>query len=435
MPDKSTAIADDAAADGDGPGPGPGQAPAGTLRTLRELPRPAVVLLAGVALSRAGSFLSIFLVLYLTSTGYKAAAAGVALTVYGIGSILGTLAGGSATGRFGPRVTIVVSSLATGVAVAAFPVVKGFVPLTILCFAVGGTSQTYRPAAATLLAELTPPSRLVITSAASRLGLNVGAAAGPLLGAWLAGISYPLMFEVNAAVSVAFAIVAQVALPGRPRLGRGPATATADAAVADAAVGPGRPARYRDLLADRRFLLVLAGMFITAIAEMQYQAALPLEIRQRGLPTTIYGGLLALNGALVIAVELPLTGLIRRLPMRTTIAAGCLLLGVGLALFGVPAGTAFLFAAAVVWTLGEIISAPSIVAYPALAAPSPELRGHYIGALNTFQSAGWAIGPAIGTALFEFRSAAPWIMCAAAGLLAFGCMWLGVRDPAQAPGS
>ncbi|MET8159604.1 hypothetical protein ABZT47_24825 [Sphaerisporangium sp. NPDC005289] len=80
---------------------------------------------------------------------------------------------------------------------------------------------------------------------------------------------------------------------------------------------------------------------------------------------------MAINGALVILVELPLTPFIQRFPMRTTVATGCLLLGVGLSLFGLPFGPWIFILGAVVWTLGEIISAPSIGAYPALAAATP----------------------------------------------------------------
>lgn len=399
------------------------EAPAGTLRTLRELPRPVVVLLFAIALNRMGSFLSIFLVLDLTHLGYSPSAAGLALTVYGTGSIAGTFAGGSLTERAGARPTIVASMLLSGVAVAGVAVVTGFAALLALSFAAGGLTQVYRPASTTLLAELTPRRRLVITSAAVRLGMNIGAAVGPLVGVWLLTYSYAAVFLVNAAVSLVVAVVAWLALPRR--------VDRAGAGSPEAADGPGAgadPPRYSDLLRDHRFLLFLAGMFLTAVAEIQYQSILPLEIRQRGLPTAVYGAVVALNGALVIAVELPLTKFIQRLPMRVTIAAGCLLLGGGLGLFGIPAGEWIFFAGTAAWTAGEIISAPSIVAYPATAAPTARLRSRYIGALATCQAAGWAIGPSLGTLAYQHVGGAAWAMCAVLGLAAFAFMWLGVRN-------
>ncbi|MEV4577772.1 MFS transporter [Nonomuraea jabiensis] len=406
------------------------EAPAGVIRTLRELPRPAIVLLFGIALNRMGSFVALFLVLYLTGIGYSPAQAGFVLTGFGVGSIVGTFVGGSVTGRFGARAVIVWSMLLCGLSTAGLAAVTAIVPLLVVGFAAGAFGQMYRPAAATMLAELTPPQRLVMTSAAGRFGLNLGAAVGPLLGVWLAAaFSYQVVFVVNALVDLLFAAVVWLVIP----TGSGPGAREATAApgdtatLGDAAV-PADTARYRDLLRDRRFLLFLVGMFITAVAEVQYQSTLPLEVQQRGYPTALYGAVVALNGALVILVELPLTTLIQRFSMRATVAAGCLLLGVGLGLFGLPFGPWVFILGAVVWTLGEIISAPSIGAYPALAAPTPALRSRYIGALSTCQTAGWAIGPSVGTALFEYVGGAVWVMCAGLGVLAYLGMRAGVRD-------
>jgi MFS family permease len=393
-------------------------APAGVIRTLRELPRSAIVLLFGIALNRMGSFVALFLVLYLTGIGYSPAQAGFVLTGYGVGSIVGTFVGGSVTGRFGARAVIVWSMLLCGLSTAGLAAVTEIVPLLIVSFAAGAFGQMYRPAAATMLAELTPPQRLVMTSAASRFGLNLGAAIGPLLGVWLAAaFSYQVVFAVNALVDLLFAVVVLLVIPA----------ATGHRPPEDPAAREDT-ARYRDLLRDGRFLLFLAGMFITAVAEVQYQSTLPLEVQQRGYPTALYGAVVALNGALVILVELPLTTLIQRFSMRTTVAAGCLLLGVGLGLFGLPFGPWIFILGAVVWTLGEIISAPSIGAYPALAAPTPALRSRYIGALSTCQTAGWAVGPSVGTALFEYVGGAVWVMCAGLGVLACLGMRAGVRD-------
>ncbi|GAA2206651.1 MFS transporter [Nonomuraea monospora] len=395
------------------------EAPAGVLRTLRELPRSAIVLLFGIALNRMGSFVALFLVLYLTGIGYSPAQAGLVLTGFGAGSIVGTFVSGSATGRFGARTVIIWSMLLCSVATAALAAVTAIVPLLAISSVAGALGQMYRPAASTMLAELTPPQRLVMASAASRFGLNLGAAIGPLLGVWLAAAySYQVVFVVNAVVSLLFAVVVLLVIPPAPRH-----RPTEDAPAAE------DTARYRDLLRDRRFLLFLAGMFITAVAEVQYQSTLPLEVQQRGYPTALYGAVVALNGALVIFVELPLTTLIQRFSMRATVAAGCLLLGVGLGLFGLPFGPWIFVVGAVVWTLGEIISAPSIGAYPALAAPTPALRSRYIGALSTCQTAGWAVGPSIGTALFQYVGGAVWVMCAGLGVLACLGMRAGVRDP------
>ncbi|MGN9759903.1 MDR family MFS transporter [Streptomyces sp. SD31] len=409
---------------------------AGVLRTLRELPNPVRVLLFGVALNRMGSFVALFLVLYLTDIGYSPSRAGLVLTAFGVGTIAGSFLGGTVTGRFGPRRAIVGSMVLSGVATAWFGFVDQYALLVVISLAAGTFTQVYRPAASTLLAELTPPKRLVMASAATRLGLNVGASAGPLLGVWLSGYSYTGLFLVNAATNLGFALVALLALP---ETGRGGAEAEAPEKEGKAKGAGKSGGGYLEVLRDRRFLLVIVAMFLTAFTEAQYQAVLPLEIKERGLSTALYGTVLALNGALVIIFELPLTRFTQKLPMHTMIAFGSLLIGGGLSLFGIGAGIWIFFMGTIVWTLGEIISAPSIVAYPALAAPREQLRSRYIGALTTAQTAGYAVGPSVGTALFQYSGTAVWAMCAVLGLIAFAGMWAGAapgpeRSSGAAPG-
>ncbi|MDG4792746.1 MFS transporter [Micromonospora sp. WMMD1082] len=389
--------------------------PLGPLQTLRTLPRPVVVLLAGIAINRMGHFISIFLVLYLIELGFRPAAAGVVLTTLGIGSIIGVFLGGLATDRWGPRRVIIGSMLLSSVAIGVIAFERDYVVLLVTSFVAGLAMQSYRPAASAMLAELTPPERLVMTTAAARLGLNIGATIGPLVGAWLATYSYPMVFLVDAATALAFGMVVLFVLPDtRP--------------ARPAATERDRPAPKRDgMLADRRFLLVLGAMFATALAEVQYQAMLPIQLQSDGFPVALYGTIVALNGALVILLELPLTRFVQRLPIRTVIAGGSLLIGLGLSLFGINAGIWILFVGAIVWTMGEIISAPSISAYPALAAP-PYLRGRYIGALNTCQTTGYALGPIIGTSLLDYAGSTAWLLCAVLGVIAAAGMWAGIRN-------
>ncbi|MGH3860761.1 MFS transporter [Actinokineospora sp.] len=384
----------------------------GVWETVRTLPRPVIVLLTGVALNRAGQFVQIFLMLYLTSIGVAPLKAGVVLTAYGIGSIVGVFAGGSFTDKIGPRRTIIISMVVSSVLTASLAVIDAYPALLPVCALAGLFSQLYRPAASTMLADYTPASRLVIASAAYRLGINIGASVGPLVGAFLMTQSFTAVFLTNAATSLGFAIVAMALLP-EPKAGR----------TAEKATG-----RYVDLFADKRFVLVVLAQFITSFAEVQYLAVLPLEVSARGLPEQLYGVLLALNGLLVITLELPLMRYVQRMSMRSAIAWGSGLIGVGTALFGLPVGMWILFAGTLVWTLGEIVSAPSVVAYPALAAPQG-LRGRYIAAITAAMASGYALGPTVGTALYQFYGSAVWLMCAVLGLAAAAGMTVGVLGP------
>jgi MFS family permease len=404
----------------------PQHSPAGVLATLRTLPRPVVVLLAGIAVNRIASFVALFLILYLIHLGFGVSAAGLVVTAFGVGSIVGAYLGGRLSDRFGPRWAIAASMVGSAAMAITIAATHDYAVLFAASALDGVFTQCFRPPANAMIADLTPPDRLVVMTAASRLGLNVGATVAPLLGVWLITFSYGLLFIVDAATSLLFGLAVVVALPGQAR-SRQP-----DPAAARSRGRPGRPGIAR----DTSFLLVLAGMFAVSIAEIQYQVTLPLQIRYQHLPPWLYGAVVALNGAIVISCELPLTRLVRRLPFRVAIAGGTFAIGVGISLFGISAQIWVFILGTVIWTVGEMVSSPSLTSYPALIA-SPPSRGRYIAALTAAQAAGYAAGPIIGTTLLQVARPLVWLACAALGAVAFGCMITGVRyDPVrqQPPG-
>ena len=381
-------------------------------RTVRELPRAVVVLVVGNAVNRMGSYVQIFLMLYLTSIGIHPASAGIVLTGFGVGTVAGVLVGGVVVDRVGPKATIISSTCVSGLLVGSLALTHTYGVLLALATACGFVATLYRPAASWMLAELTPASRLVMTTATYRLGLNIGATLAPLIGVFLATRSYKLVFLTDAVTSIAFALLVATQLPSlRP-----------------ARPESGKPGTYLDVVRDRRFSFFLGAQFLTSFAEVQYLAILPLEVKARGLPIAVYGTIVAINGALVILLELPLTPYVQRLPMRSAVSLGCTAIGVGLALCGLRVGVWILFLGALVWTMGEVVSAPSVSAYPALVGPRA-LRGRYIGAFSTSQTLGYALGPSAGAALFQYYGAGTWALCGALGLLAGAGMLASVLRP------
>lgn len=385
-------------AEGDAPPPDA----TGILRTLRESPRAVHLVLAGVALNRAGSFVQLFLVLYLVHLGDGVEHAGLALTVYGAGGVAGVAVAGILLSRLGERATIVASMVAAGGCLVAMAVVTRFWALVWLAGLAGLAAQCYRPAAATLLADVTPPGRLVMISAAYRLALNVGAALAPLAGAAIiAATSYRWLFVVNSAAALAFAAIAGWVLRGRHRTPperRG-------------AGGYGAVAR------DERFVGFLLALFLISLVDVQYLSALPLTVASHGLSTAFYAGLVAVNALVVILVELPVTRFVQLWPLRRGIALGILVIGLGVGGFGVPGGPAVLILAVLVWSLGETVGAPSTAAYPGIVAP-PEQRPPYVAATVAAQSLGYAVGPALGTLVWTHSRPTLFAGCAVVGVAA-----------------
>ncbi len=393
-------------------------ASAGPWRTLREAPTPVKAVLAGVLVNRLGSFFSTFLVLFLTHRGLTGVQAGVALGCFGAGSLAGVLAGGTLADRVGPRLATLMSMLGSGVLLVSVLYVHDLRPLLVLVTAVGVVGQLYRPASATLLAELTPDDRQVMTFALYRWALNLGTTAAPLVAAVLIAHSYDLLFWVEAATAAGFAVIAAYALPRRVPRPPGPARE--------------RAAGYREVLADRRFLLYLGALLVNAVVYIQYVCTLPLMLHDHGAPTVWFSLVVALNGFVVITCELPATKVVQTWPARRAAMAGFALLGLGLSLYAGPLGLAVLMAGTALWSLAEIIGGPTMFAYPGLVAPA-RLRGRYIALTQLMFALGVAVGPVAGSFAYEVAGDGVWLCFGVASLAGLALARAGMNTPPREP--
>ncbi len=396
----------------------------GVLATLRGAPAPVRALLVGVFLNRLGRFLQVYLVLFLTTRGFSPAAAGIALGGYGAGMIVGVLVGGLLADRLGARRCTLISMLGSAGFILAVQYVRSLPALVAAVVLVGVVTQIFRPAAATLLAELTPRHRRVMVFSVYRLAFSLGNTGAPLIGAALVAVSYDLLFWVEALACLAFAAVAAVALPAR--------AATSDSAP-EGEAGAGRGG-YGAVLADRRYLLFLLAVFLNIAVYLQSVAVLPLAMQDAGLATGWYGGMLALNGLVVISSGLLATKFVQRWPVRRVLVLGFLLLGGGQAVYGLPWGIGVFVAGTLVWSLGEIVGGPSIAAYPSLAAPD-RLRGRYQGAAHAAFGLGAALGPILGVVLWHSLGPAIWACSGVGSLLALAAACAGMRATPAGPDS
>ena len=382
------------------------QGAAGIWATFRESPLAVKTVLGGVFVNKVGSFLNIFLVLFMASQGYSPGQAATALGIYGAGSVVGVLIGGALADRLGARNATVIS-MASSLLLAAVAVV-------------GAVGQIYRPASATLLSELTPDNRQVMIFAMYRFGLNLGTMAAPLIGFALYnldGQNYDLLFWGEALVALVYAVLAQLTLPGRRR----PIAAEADQPEADA------QGSYLAVLRDRRYLLFLIATFFNAAVYIQYLSTLPLDVKASGVPVFWYTLAVSLNGLIIIAFELPMTKLSQHWPFKVTIGITFAMVGIGMATYGLPLGPAVIIAGTLIWTLSEVIGGPTFFAYPAMAGPA-HLRGRYIGSFQFMFGLGMALGPLIGGALFVRLGHGVWPVLTIGSAVAIVCAVIGMRN-------
>lgn len=374
-------------------------------------------ILFGVFVNRVGAFLNIFLVLYLTSKGYSTEQAALALGVYGGGAVAGTLIGGALANRLGARNATVLSMTGSAVLIASLLYLPSYPLLLAAVALVSMVGQLYRPASATLMAELIPERRQIMIYAMYRFGGNLGTTAAPLIGFALYNLNhqqYDLLFWGEALVALAYALLAMVALPAR--------TPPNTQAKAEA------KGSYLAVLRDRRYTLYLIATFANAAVYVQYLSTLPLDVQAAGLEIFWYTLAVSLNGFVVIAFELLLTKISQNWPFRVTVVVAFALVGVGVAFYGLPMVPAVIIIGTLIWTVAEIIGGPSGFAYPAVAGPA-HLRGRYIGSFQFMFGLGTALGPIIGGALFVQLGHGVWPVIAIGSVIAVGCGLAGIRTP------
>ncbi|MGW4523070.1 MFS transporter [Amycolatopsis sp. NPDC004378] len=399
--------------------------PAGVRAVLRRTPAPVRYLLGGVLVNQLGAFVQTFMVLYLVFRGFSAGQAGVVIAAYSIGSVLGGLVGGELVHRAGPRATIAAAMSGSAAILAVVPVFGRpalFVPLMAAMLLAGLATQAYRPAAAVLLSELMPEDDRVMGFSMMRIALNLGAALSPLVAAGLILLDWNLLLWFDSATAVLYAVMALRLLPDR-RVEREPATREKS----------GTRAAYATLLRDGRFWFFLASVLIGSVIYVQYTVSLPLKITAEGHSAGLYSVVLVTASAVLILCELKITSYVTRWPGHVAATAGTVLMGLGVAGFGISGGSAVaLVLCTVVFVFGIMINGPTMFAYPSTFPAAVKAR--YISAHQATFGLGMALGPLFGVAAWVALGNGVWWVCGVLGLVAALCALLGMtaRRPAAA---
>src|SRR5439155_8526819 len=232
-------------------------------RNIRELPRPAWILVAGNSINWFASFAVIFLVLYLTNRGFSGREAGGAVAAFGGGGNAAGSIGGHLADRFGRRTTMAMSMFASAATVMLIYFVRPYPAVVALAFAAGLATDTWRPASRALMADVVPEGQRVTAYAMVRFAGHLGYAAGAAVAGFLADRSFLWVFVMDAATSVAFGVMALVALPEGRRTTR----------AEDKERGG-----YAALAADPAFVLLFAASVLVAFIFAQQQTTLPLQV-------------------------------------------------------------------------------------------------------------------------------------------------------------
>jgi MFS family permease len=397
--------------------------PVGVFVTLRATPTPVRYLLTGVFINQMGAFVQTFMVLYLITKGFSAGQAGIVLSAYSVGAVFGALFGAELTDWLGSRVTIA-AAMATSATILAFvpllskPKLLGF--LIVMVAMAGLATQSYRPAASVLLSDLMPEQFRVSGYSMMRIAMNIGAALSPLIAAALILVSWNLLFWLDAATALIYAVLAWILLPDirTPRADKQESTDS-------------RWSAYAGLLRDRKYLYFLMSVLIGSIIYVQYTVALPLKIIADHHSVAVYSAVLVTASVVLVVCELKITSYVTRWPGYVAASVGTAVMAIGLAGYGLSAGVILLVLSTIVFVFGIMINGPTMFAYPATFPAAVKVR--YIGAQTAMFGLGVALGPAFGVLAWEALHNSVWLLCGVLGMIAALCALLGMKPATSAP--
>ncbi len=380
--------------------------------TVGGLPRTFWYIWTNILISRVGSFVIILLAIYLTQErGLSPAYAGFVIGLWGAGGAVGTLVGGVLADRWGRKKTLL-SALYLG---AAMMVVLGFargaVAISVSVLALGVVSEASRPAMQALMIDVVEPKDRLRAFTLNYWVINLGFAMAASLAGLVAGVSYELLFVIDAATTAIGATV--LALKVREPVRPAPRPASA-------AAGHSTDVRRAGLLtvfSDKVFMGFVGVNVLTAIVFMQHLSTLPIAMARDGLSPSTYGAVIALNGVFIVLGQLFVPRLLHNFGRTTALATAAVIIGIG---FGINAfaHTATIYALAVlVWTLGEMLNSPSNSATNAELSPA-DMRGRYQGVFSLSWSLAGFLAPIGGGAVLQYAGdAALWLSCMGIGVI------------------
>ncbi|MGW3494621.1 MDR family MFS transporter [Streptomyces sp. NPDC001020] len=385
------------------------------------LPREFWWLWTSTLVNRLGAFVATFMALYLTlERGYSASYAGLVAALHGLGGVVSSLGAGVMTDRLGRRPTLLVAQSSTAVSVALLGFMHDPVAIAAVAFLVGMASNASRPAVQAMMADIVRPEDRVRAFSLNYWAINLGFAISSMAAGFIAEYSYLAGFLIEAGMTMICAIVVFAKLPeSRP-------VPTARDAAEDVGMGA--------VLRDGRFMSMVGLSFLIALIFQQGSVGLPVAMGKAGFTPADYGMAIAVNGVLIVALQIPVTRLIEHRDPRRLLVVSSLLAGYGFGLTAFAGSVGVFVLTVCVWTLAEIVNAPTQTGLVVRLSPVHG-RGRYQGMYTMSWSVAALVAPLMaGFVIDRFGAEWLWGLCAVVGTgAAAGYGALMRRLPAEQP--
>ncbi len=366
--------------------------------------------------SLAYSIVYPFLPIYLHSgRGYPMSTVGLIFPLMGLAVILFPLIGGPLTDRFGRRMMMQFGQTGRA-AIFLLLALMAFLNAPFWLFALAlmlnaGIGTFFQIGSDAYLTDISRPEERPRMFSRLRIGTNVGWALGPMLGSFLIGTPFWLLFVLTSVLCVLGAwYTGRVCKP----------------APHHAVAVPAGAAKFTvsRLLSDRRLTGMLGCSFVLFLLTSQLYSVMSVYATGVvGISPAALGLIYSVNGFSIIVFQMPVTWLLERFrltyPIRLVIGAA--IYTIGYFTLGFAANAGMMALSVLFITIGEAAVMPSVYSGVSHLAPHGG-AGRYMAALALVRGVGYAIGPFLGSTLFDACSGRPLLLWGLLSLLGVAAM-------------
>lgn len=337
----------------------------------------------------AGFMLRPFLVFYLyDKLNGSVLMSMVILGLQSVSSILMNLWGGGLTDRYGRKPLMLLALLTQMLSMIGFIFAVSVWEFAIFAILNGLGWALFFPAANAQVADVVPEEKRAEVFALLHTALNVGAAAGPLMGLLIFSQNTQVIFSVSAITFFIYTLLVWWKVPETlPHESRDKVTAV-------------KPPKLSIREHKHIYLMMLFALPV-GMLYAQVEATFPLHLKTHfDNYKSVFAWLMTINGTIVIMLQMWIAKKTENMPVyKVVIASYCLFACVAIG-YGYAPVFALLVLSEVVFTLGEMMNGPHMQKAVSLLAPA-DMRGRYFSVFSLSWQIPRAIGPLLGGLVFN----------------------------------
>ena len=311
---------------------------------------------------------------------------GLLFGTWSISSLIGSTIGGALADKFGRKIILIFGLLFSAGTALFMGFVNEFRVFYLVAIFGGIFSDIGHPAQQAMVADLLKGEQRSEGFSLLRVVANLAVTIGPAIGGLLAGVSYLLLFILDACASTITALIVLKTIPEtKPER-------SADHPVESLLT---TLAGYGKVVKDRFFMAFIFTSIIMLIVYIQMYSTLSVFLyKVHDIPAKGFGFMMSMNAAMVVLFQFWITRKIKRYQPILMMIAASVLYGIGFSMFGFVGSFALFMLAIAIITIGEMVHIPTAQALVAYFAPE-DMRARYMAAFGYT----WAIPNAVAPLL------------------------------------